>query len=129
MSIYLIVSLISLCIPRFSSVAEWWEFFKSSLREECISFAKQKRANLNCEKVVLTNRLIKCKQALIRGDRSVSREIITLEARLFSLFNLEIEGVKTRSRVRWIEEDEKPTRYFFPIRTGTFSEKSCHFYA
>ena len=73
------------------------------------------RVNLNYEKVVLTNRLIKCKQALIRGDRSVAREIITLEARLFALFNLEIEGVKTRSRVRWIEEGEKPTRYFFRL--------------
>ena len=116
------ISDLSLCIPRFSSVAEWWEFFKSSLREECISFAKQKRANLNCEKVVLTNRLIKCKQALIRGDRSVSREIITLEARLFSLFNLEIEGVKTRSRVRWIEEGEKPTRYFFRLEQERFQK-------
>ena len=70
---------------------------------------------MNFEKVVLTNRLIRCKQALIRGDRSVAREIVTLEARLFALFNLEIEGVKTRSRVRWIEEGEKPTRYFFRL--------------
>lgn len=70
----------------------------------------------------MTNRLIKCKQALIRGDRSVSREIITLEARLFSLFNLEIEGVKTRSRVRWIEEGEKPTRYFFRLEQERFQK-------
>ena len=63
----------------------------------------------------MTNRLIKCKQALIRGDRSIARESITLEALLFALFNLEIEGVKTRSRVRWIEEGEKPTRYFFRL--------------
>ena len=109
------ISDLSVCVFRFSTIIEWWEFFKSSLREECIFFAKQKRANLIYEKVVLTNRLIRCKQALIRGDRSIAREIITLEARLFALFNLEIEGVKTRSRVRWIEEGEKPTRYFFRL--------------
>ena len=62
---------------------------------------------------MLTNRLIKCKQSLIRGNRSAACEIVTLEARLFALFNLEIEGVKTRSRICWIEEGEKPTRYFF----------------
>ena len=34
---------------------------------------------------------------------------------MFALFNLEIEGVKTRSRACWIEEGEKPTRYFFRL--------------
>ena len=116
------ISDLTLCVPRFSSIAEWWEFFKSSLREECISFAKQKRVNLNCEKVVLTNRLIKCKQALIRGDRSVAREIINLEAQLFALFSLEVEGVKTRSRVHWIEEGEKPTCYFFRLQQECFQK-------
>ena len=36
-------------------------------------------------------------------------------ARLFALFSFKIEGVKTRSRARWIEEGEKPTRYFFRL--------------
>ena len=94
---------------------DWWEFFKLSLKEECIDFAKQKRTELNREKVNLTNRLILSKQLLVRGDTSASAEIIALEARLFALFNLEIEGVKTRSRARWIEEGEKPTRYFFRL--------------
>ena len=34
---------------------------------------------------------------------------------MFALFSFEIEGVKTRSRARWIEEGEKPTRYFFHL--------------
>ena len=103
------------CIVRFSSFKDWWEFFKLSLKEECIDFAKHKRTELNREKVVLTNRLILCKQRLVRGDTSASAEIVSLEARLFALFNLEIEGVKTRSRARWIEEGEKPTRFFFRL--------------
>ena len=103
------------CISRFSSLKNWWEFLKLSLKEECINFAKQKRTELNREKVTLTNRLILCKQLLIQGDASVSAEIIALEARLFALFSLEIDGVKTRSRARWIEEGEKPTRYFFRL--------------
>ena len=116
------ISDLSRCTSLFSSIADWWEFFKSSLREECISFAKQKRANLSYEKVVLTNRLIKCKHALVRGDRSVAHEIITLEARLFPLFNLETEGVRTRSRVRWIEEGEKRTRCFFRLEQERFQK-------
>ena len=72
-------------------------------------------AELNREKVNLTNRLILCKQRLVRGDTSASAEIIALEARLFALFSFEIEGVKMRSRARWIEEGEKPSRYFFRL--------------
>ena len=72
-------------------------------------------AELNREKVNLTNRLILCKQRLVRGDTSASAEIIALEARLFALFSFEIEGVKMRSRARWIEEGEMPSRYFFRL--------------
>lgn len=103
------------CFARFSSFKDFWEFFKLSLKKECIDFAKDKRTELNREKVNLTNRLILCKQRLVRGDTSASAEIIALEARLFALFSLEIEGVKTRSRARWIKEGEKPTRYFFRL--------------
>ena len=63
----------------------------------------------------MTNRLIYCKQRLIQGDVSASAEIIALEAHLFSLFQLEIEGVKMRSRARWIEEGKNPTRFFFRL--------------
>ena len=103
------------CIPHFISFKDWWEFFKLNLKQECIDFAKQKRTELNREKVILTNRLIRCKQLLIHGDISASAEIIALEAHLLALSNLEIEGVKTRSRARWMEEGEKPTRYFFHL--------------
>ena len=72
-------------------------------------------AELNREKVNLTNHLILCKQRLVRGDTSASAEIIALEARLFALFSFEIEGVKMRSRACWIEEGEKPSRYFFRL--------------
>ena len=103
------------CSARFSSFKDFWEFFKLSLKKECIDFARDKRTELNREKVNLTNRLILCKQRLVRGDTSASAEIIALEARLFALFSFEIEGVKTRSRARWIEEGEKPTRYFYRL--------------
>ena len=86
------------CTARFSSFKDWWEFFKLSLKEECIDFAKHKCTELNRERVNLTNPLILCKQRLVRGDTSASAEIVSLEACLFALFNLEIEGVKTRSR-------------------------------
>ena len=109
------ISDLSNCIPRFPSFKDWWEFFKLCLKAECVDFAKRKRTELNREKVDLTNRLIRCKQLLVNGDIPASAEIVALEARLLALSHLEIEGVKTRSRARWIEDGEKPTRYFFQL--------------
>ena len=33
------------CIPRFISFKDWWEFFKLSLKQECIDFAKKNAPN------------------------------------------------------------------------------------
>ena len=109
------ISDLSNCISRFQSVRFWWDFFKRSIKADCISFSREKRRVLNRERVVLTNRLIVCKQLLVRGDSSVKPEIISLEAQLSALAQRELEGVKVRSRARWIEEGEKPTRFFFKL--------------
>ena len=37
------------------------------------------------------------------------------ESALSSLISREAEGAKIRSRAKWIEEGEKPTRYFFRL--------------
>ena len=103
------------CSSRFPSLKDWWEFFKSSVKEESIDFSKRKRKALSHERVVLTNQLILCKQLLIQGDNSRVHEIVSLEAQLKALAIHELEGVKTRSRVQWIEEGERPSRYFFKL--------------
>ena len=38
-----------------------------------------------------------------------------VESALSSLISRETEGAKIRSRAKWIEEGEKPTRYFFRL--------------
>lgn len=106
---------LSSSISCFQSILLWWDFFKESIKSDCISFASNKRTELSRERVVLTNRLIDCKRCLVQGDLSVRSEIISLEAQLAALIRTEIEGVKLRSRTRWLEEGEKPTRFFFKL--------------
>ena len=67
------------------------------------------------ERVTLTNQLIDRKQRLVLGDNSVLAEIATLESRLKILTLRDLEGVKVHSLVKWLEEGEKPTRYFFRL--------------
>ena len=111
---------LSSCLSSFGSVKLWWDFFKSSLRADVISFAKSKRRESSRERVVLTNRLIDLKRKLVRGDSSVAAEILAVESHLTALVNRSLEGAKTRSRVQWLEDGEKPTRFFFKLERERF---------
>ena len=65
------------------------------------------------ERTVLTKGLIRARQAFMQGDQSVWKTIQMLENQLKTLSRREMEGVKIRSRAKWIEEGEKPTCFFF----------------
>ena len=102
-------------IEHFPSVKLWWDFFKNSLKAEIISFSRTKRKNLSHERVVLTNEIIRLKALLVCGDFSVSSVIRDLENKLKDLVLKELSGVTIRSKARWLEEGEKPSRFFFKL--------------
>jgi len=41
------------CLDYFSSVRDWWDFFKAFLQSEIIAFSKEKRQLLNFERKIL----------------------------------------------------------------------------
>ena len=102
-------------IEHFISVKLWWDFFKNSIKAEIISFARTKRKNLSHDRVVLTNKIIWLKRLLVAGDFSVSSEIRKLENRLKELISKELCGVFFRSKAQWLEDGERPTRFFFRL--------------
>ena len=101
-------------IEHFPSVKLWWDFFKNSIKAEIVSFARTKRKNLSHDHVVLANEIIRLKRLFVAGDFSVSSEIRELENRL-ELISKELAGVLFRSKARWLEEGERPTRFFFKL--------------
>lgn len=109
------ISDLSLCKTRFDSITTWWDFFKASLRGDIIAFARERRRRLHRERISLTNRIISLKRQLVQGFSPVSHEILFLESRLAALTDRMLEGVKTRSRAQWLEQGEKPSRYFFKL--------------
>ena len=111
-------------IEHFPSVKLWWDFFKNSLKAEIISFSRTKRKNLSHERVVLTNEIIKLKALLVTGDFSVSSAIRDLENKLKELVFKELSGVAIRSKARWLEEGEKPSRYFFKLERERIQRNS-----
>ena len=104
----------------FISVKEFWESLKEVIRNRTIDFSKAKRRELSYDRVRITNRLIKLKFRLVNGDLSVRSEILELESALNAIFTRESEGIKIRSRARWLEEGEKPSRFFFKLGRERF---------
>lgn len=106
----------------FSSIKELWEALKASIRQRSIEFAKTKRRELSREQVSITNRLIELKNSLVNGDSAAKDEILELESTLNALFTKEQDGVKIRSRAKWLEEGEKPSRFFFKLEREKFDK-------
>ena len=107
----------------FSSSGSFWESLKNDVKVESIAFSKQKRRDLSDKTVSLTNRLIALKHRLVSGDPSVKSEIADLEGSLKVLMTEEYVGAKIRSRAKWLEEGEAPTRFFLKLASQRF-EKS-----
>ena len=63
----------------------------------------------------MTKRLLRAKSAVFAGDRDQISNVNKLESALEAVINNECEGAKICSRARWIEEGEKPTRFFFRL--------------
>ena len=102
-------------IANFDSLGAWWDNLKLVIRRSCIDFSTRQHKSINRERNLLTRHLIAAKNAFHAGDESVIPEIKNLESALSSLILREAEGAKIRSRAKWIEEGEKPTRYFFRL--------------
>ena len=89
-----------------------------------MAFPKEKRIRASHFRVVLTNRVFPLKQRLASGDNSVKAEIASLKLELKLLVSAELEGSKIRSRSRWLERGEKPTRFFFQLERERSSRSS-----
>lgn len=99
-------------IANYPSLGNWWDNLKVVIRKACIDFCARKQKLLNRERSFLTKQLIRARNNFHSGASTDVSEIKSLETSLASLITREAEGAKIRSRAQWIEEGEKPTRYF-----------------
>lgn len=99
----------------FPSVVDFWEVLKKDLKQISIDFSRAISRDRARDRVVLTNKLICLKSALVAGDSSVKSEIFRTETDLNAIYMQEMEGFKIRSRAQWLEQGEVPSQYFFQL--------------
>ena len=104
----------------FVSMKDFWESLKEVFRNSTINYSRTKRKELSRDRVRITNRLVKLKFRLVNGDDSVKSEILELESELSAIFRQELDGIKIRSRAKWLEEGEIPSRFFFKLGRERF---------
>ena len=63
----------------------------------------------------LSKRFLRAKSAVFAGAPDQISNVNKLESALEAIIDSECEGARIRSRARWIEEGEKPTRFFFRL--------------
>ena len=110
----------------FPTIHEWWDFLKISIKLAAQEFSKRKQRKFHSEKVRVTNLLIAAKHDLIAGDESAKLTIDSLESELKTLHRVQNEAVKIRSRAKWLEEGEKPTKYFFKLESSRARKNSVN---
>lgn len=102
----------------FPNIHKWWDFLKTSIKLAAQKFSKSKQRKFNSDKVRATNLLIAAKHALIAGDELAKNSIDRLENEIKTIQGIQNEAAKIRSRARWLENGEKPTKYFFKLESS-----------
>lgn len=106
-------------IHRFPSLAKWWEEGKSCIKGLTIRYCCSRSAT-QCRNRDLLVRLIEHLKAKVDAG-----SILCLEPYLSALSELAVlnsqvgKGAQVRSRIRWVEEGESSSAYFFRL------EKKC----
>ena len=108
----------------YGSLGDWWEDLKTNIRNISLTFAARRRSSVNSERNLLTKRLIRAKRAAQLGDVESSSLVTELERSLHALISKESEGAKIRARAKWVEQGEKPTRYFFRLERARADKNS-----
>ena len=96
---------------EYDNPAKWWDDFKERVKRISIKHAIRKAKARRSLKEKLTKDLNELQQA----SKPDNDQIKEKEIQLKQLLNEEAEGNQIRSRAKWIEEGEKPTRYFFGL--------------
>ena len=103
------------CRKFFPSLHEWWDFLKDSIKIAAINFSREKQRVLHYDKIRSVNHLVLAKRKLLNGDDSVRKVIDDLETNLKFVNLKQQKSHQIRSRAKWIEEGEKPSRFFLKL--------------
>ena len=109
----------------------FWELMKMEIREKSISFAKRKSRELSKRETEISRRLehldsIICNSNNLLNINSTLNEYEALKTEFHSVYDRKGKAAMFRSKCRWIEKGEKPTKYFFNLEKRNYNRKTIN---
>ena len=116
-------------LNKYSEVTDkqlLWELIKMELRAKTIKFSKQKRFSLRNKEEALQNELQELDHKICNSDAFDQEILEKYEAAKEELKHIhEVRGKEAmfRSKMKWFEQGEKPTKYFFNLEKNNYEKK------
>ena len=106
-----------------------WELIKMEIRQNTISYAKRKARNMSLREDELHKRMEKLDQIICNSNdlqniEDTLKEYDSLKAEVNIIYKQKGKAAMFRSKCRWIEEGERPTKYFFNLEKQNFKRKT-----
>ena len=101
----------------FTNILDWWDWIKETIKTLSIEFCSQLSKKKKKEEALLTKAVLAAKRNWTADPNNTSLRLAYSAASdaLQTHQQHKLEGVKTRSRINWMEKGGKPTKYFFSL--------------
>ena len=104
----------------------YWELLKMEIRSTTIAHSKKKRFNLRNHETVIQRKLEELDEEICNNqnlDDDILTEYENLKKELTGIYHTKGKEAMFRSKVRWIDNGEKPTKYFFNLGKRNYEKK------
>ena len=105
-----------------------WEMIKMEIRSLTIPYAKNKAKNVRTLEKQLESRIESLENKIEAnpddGTDAEQQEYERLKTELRRIYEERADGAILRSKIRWIEHGEKPTKYFFNMERRNYNKKT-----
>jgi exonuclease III len=93
---------------------EKWDLLKIEIRDFCIEYGKMKSRERAKELLVIQTNIKETEKRLVKdpNNEELNREYLLLKQKLELVQLHKAKGAQIRSRIKWIEEGEKNTKFF-----------------
>ena len=107
----------------------FWEMLKMEFRSTTISYSKNKSKLVHVREEEIKSRLVELDRMICNNFNSPGidpalNEYDNLKAELQSIYEKKGRSAIFRSKCRWVEEGERPTKYFFNLEKKNYTKKT-----
>ena len=105
-----------------------WDLIKMEIRGFTVKYAKLKAKKCNNNEVILQNKINELQQKLESNSNNSQclNNLYAAKLRWQKIMHFKTKGAILRSKVRWYNEDERNTKYFFNLENRCQSMKNIN---